>query len=66
MHGPRTRHMEVVYRILRYLKSSLGKGLWLKKNQHLDVEGYCDVDWASNCRRQSCVMEIGEARNRKL
>ncbi|CAD6271158.1 unnamed protein product [Miscanthus lutarioriparius] len=38
---------DTVYRILRYLKSSPGKGLWFKKNNHLNVEGYCDADWAS-------------------
>ena len=48
MHDPRTGHMDAVYRILRYLKSSPRKGLWFKRNQHLDVEGYCDADWASN------------------
>jgi hypothetical protein len=39
--------MDAVYRILRYLKGSPGKGLWFKKNGHLEVEGYCDADWAS-------------------
>jgi hypothetical protein len=48
MHDPRTWHMEVVYRILRYLKGTLGRGLWFRKNGHLDLEGYCDVDWASS------------------
>ena len=48
MHDPRAGHMDVVYRILRYLKSSPEKGLWFKRNQHLDVEGYCDADWASS------------------
>jgi hypothetical protein len=48
MHDPRSGHMEVVYRILRYLKGSPGKGLWFKRNGHLDVEGYCDADWASS------------------
>jgi hypothetical protein len=28
MHDPRSGHMDAVYRILRYLKSSPGKGLW--------------------------------------
>jgi len=49
MHDPRTRHMEVVYQILRYLKGTHGKGLWFRANQHLNLEGYCDADWAS-CR----------------
>jgi hypothetical protein len=46
MHDPRTGHMGVVYQILRYLKGTPGKGLW--KNQNLDLEGYCDADWASS------------------
>ena len=47
MHDPRTGHMDAAYRDLRYLKSCPGKGLWFKKNNHLNVEGYCDADWAS-------------------
>jgi hypothetical protein len=48
MHDPRSGHMKAIYRILRYLKGSPGKGLWFKRNGHLDVEGYCDADWASS------------------
>jgi hypothetical protein len=48
MHDPRTGHIEVVYQILRYLKGTPGKGLWFRKNQNLDLEGYCDADWASS------------------
>ena len=40
--------MGVVIRILRYLKSSLGKALLFSKNAHLDIEGYTDADWARN------------------
>jgi hypothetical protein len=47
MHDPRIEHMDADYRILRYLKSCLGKRLWFKKNNHLNVKGYCDADWAS-------------------
>nr|KYP76233.1 Copia protein [Cajanus cajan] len=46
MQNPREEHMEVVTRILRYLKSSLGRGLIYSKNNHLEVEGYSDSDWA--------------------
>jgi len=38
----------VVYRILRYLKGTPERGLWFKKNGHLDSEGYYDGDWASS------------------
>ncbi|WVZ55981.1 hypothetical protein U9M48_006573 [Paspalum notatum var. saurae] len=48
MHDPRTGHMDVVYRILRYLKGTPGRGLWYKRNAHLNLEGYCDADWASS------------------
>jgi hypothetical protein len=47
MHDPRSGHLDAVYRILRYLKSSPGKGILFKKNGHLNIEGYCDADWAS-------------------
>jgi hypothetical protein len=39
MHDPRTRHMEVVYMFLRYLEGTPGRGLWFRKNGHLDLEG---------------------------
>jgi Reverse transcriptase (RNA-dependent DNA polymerase) len=47
MHDPREGHMDVVYQILRYLKNAPGKGLIFRKNEHLNIEGYCDSDWAS-------------------
>jgi len=47
MHDPRSGHLEAVYRILRYLKNSPGKGLIFRSHGHLNVEGYCDADWAS-------------------
>jgi hypothetical protein len=47
MHDHREGHMDAVYQILRYLKSAPGKGLIFRKNGHLNIEGYCDSDWAS-------------------
>jgi hypothetical protein len=47
MHDARSGHLDVVYRILRYLKSSRGKGLMFRSHGHLNVNGYCDADWAS-------------------
>ncbi|XP_022850776.1 uncharacterized protein LOC111372627 [Olea europaea var. sylvestris] len=46
MHSPSKDHMDAVTRILRYLKSSAGRGLMFSKNDHLKVDGYIDVDWA--------------------
>ena len=48
MHYPSEDQMNTVTRILRYLKSSPGKGLMFSKNNHLKIKGYIDVDWAEN------------------
>ncbi|CAJ2668597.1 unnamed protein product [Trifolium pratense] len=48
MHNPSDEHMDAVNRILRYLKSSPGNGLMFSKNNHMNVEGYTDADWAGN------------------
>jgi hypothetical protein len=47
MHDPKKGHMDAVYHILRYLKNALGKGLIFRKNGHMNIEDYCDSDWAS-------------------
>lgn len=48
MHSPGSQHFDAVYRILRYLKGTPGKGLIFKKYGHLQVEAYTDADWAGN------------------
>ena len=48
MNNPSEEHMDVVNRILCYLKSSPGKGLMFSKNNHLSVEGYTDADSTRN------------------
>lgn len=48
MHNPSKDHMDVVIRIMWYLKSSPGKGLMFTKNNHVQVEGYTDADWAGD------------------
>ena len=44
MHALSQQHFDVVYRILRYLKGSLGRGLLLKDCGHLQVEAFIDAD----------------------
>ncbi|XP_061354632.1 secreted RxLR effector protein 161-like [Gastrolobium bilobum] len=48
MHSPSEQHMNAVYRILRYLKGSPGKGLLYCKNNEARIEGYSDSDWAGD------------------
>ena len=46
MHSLRELHLEVVYKILHYMKSTLRKGIVFKKNEELSLEAYTDADWA--------------------
>ena len=48
MHYPSEVHMSAVTWILHYLKSSPRKRLMFSKNNHLNIEGYTDMDWARN------------------
>ena len=48
MHSPSVSHRNAVDRILRYLKSTIGKRLMFSKNGDLDVVGYIDIDWAGS------------------
>jgi hypothetical protein len=53
MHASRTTHVNAIYRILRYLKGTPGKGIWIKNNKSNDVCGYSDADWAESFDRKS-------------
>jgi len=44
IHFPNEEYMNVVIRILRYLKSSPGKGILFTKEHNLDINGYTDAD----------------------
>ena len=46
MNNPNEEDIEVVYRILRYLKMTLGKGLYFRKGTNKEIEIYSDADWA--------------------
>ena len=49
--------MEVALRVLRYLKSSPGKGILFSKNDHLNIIGYTDADWARNLTDRSLLQD---------
>ena len=46
MHSPSKSHLDVVYRILKYLKGTPGRGLLFQKNEERKVEVYVHADWA--------------------
>ena len=48
MRAPHQAHLDIAYRILRYLKLAPGKGLYFAKHDHLLVEAYSDADWAGS------------------
>ena len=46
MNDPTEKHLEVVYRILRYLTMTPGKGLYFKRAMEKGIKILFDVDWA--------------------
>jgi hypothetical protein len=53
MHSPRIPYLDVINRILRYLKGTPGKGIWMKRNETNVICDYSDTDWAENFDRKS-------------
>lgn len=47
MSAPRKPHLDAATLVLRYLKSSPGQGVLLPSNSPLQLQVYCDSDWAS-------------------
>lgn len=43
MIAPKMPHLQAAYKILKYLKSALGQGLFLFKNFELQLKCYCDA-----------------------
>ena len=48
MNNPTKEHMNEVFRILRYLKMTPGKGLYFKRTTKRDIEIFTDADWAGS------------------
>ena len=44
IHSPFEKHMEVVYRILKYLKGNPGKGLFFGKSKERGIEVFINAD----------------------
>ncbi|CAN6583524.1 unnamed protein product [Malus baccata var. baccata] len=52
MHSLTLVHWEIVKRILRYLKGSVGRGIIMKNNGSNHILAYTDADWAGNALDQ--------------
>jgi len=48
MHTPIVFHLNLVKRILHYLKGSPGRGIVMNNHGHTQITGYSDSDWAGN------------------
>ena len=46
MQNPHSTHLDAAHRVLRYLKGSVGTGLFLSATSSLSLSGYADSDWA--------------------
>lgn len=47
MLAPKQPHMEAAFRILRYLKATPGKGIFLPLEYSLEWRGFSDSDWGT-------------------
>ncbi|XXG45853.1 hypothetical protein AAC387_Pa02g0824 [Persea americana] len=48
IQSPRKPHVDVVKRILRYVKGTVSEGVFYKKGVPIKLLGYCDADWAAD------------------
>ena len=48
MHALGQQHFDVVYRVVKYLKGSPGRGLLFKGREHLQIEAFTYANWAES------------------
>nr|XP_016466489.1 PREDICTED: uncharacterized mitochondrial protein AtMg00810-like [Nicotiana tabacum] len=47
IHSPKVSHMEAVLRVVRYIKTSLGLGLFFTAHCSESLSAFCDADWVA-------------------
>jgi hypothetical protein len=70
LHSPTEDHLIAAKRILRYVKGSLDVGIHFRKgdatSQSLNLQAYCDVDWAGDPNDRKSTLFLGAVRNKLL
>ncbi|XP_071685674.1 secreted RxLR effector protein 161-like [Rutidosis leptorrhynchoides] len=55
MHASKVSHLNCALRVLRYLKSALGKGICIRKYNDNDLVCYVDSDWGKRVMAMKSV-----------
>ncbi|XP_019149872.1 PREDICTED: uncharacterized protein LOC109146676 [Ipomoea nil] len=60
LDNPTIIHLQAVHRVLRYIKSCPGQGLFFPANSNLKMSGFADSKWAvcPDTRRSVAVLEV--------
>jgi len=58
MHQPREIHSIAILKILVYVKSSPGKGLFYRKHEHIRISGYSGSDYANDKGIENLLLDI--------
>ncbi|XP_015167075.1 uncharacterized mitochondrial protein AtMg00810-like [Solanum tuberosum] len=61
MNEPRLPHFHAALRVVRYLRTDPGQGLYLSATPSLDLKAFCDSDWASCLDSRSPVQEAADS-----
>jgi hypothetical protein len=64
MDKPRQPHLAAAHQVLKYIKQTLGQGIMLPSTGNLQLQAFCDADWArcKNTRRSvtgHCILHGG-------
>ncbi|KAD3641550.1 hypothetical protein E3N88_30774 [Mikania micrantha] len=48
MQNPKRSHLHAVRRVLRYVKATMGYGIWFKREPSVHLVGFCDADYGGD------------------